>query len=153
MRLALVLTLATSLAACATVRDSRVNPFNWFGGAESQPTTVSAVELVADGRVPVDQVTRMELKQMPGGAILSVAGLPPTQGWWNAELIALDPDEVPVDGVLTYRFVVDKPNRLTRQSTPQSRELTAGRFLSDQTLAGVSRVVVVAARNSMTSSR
>ncbi|GGH51310.1 hypothetical protein GVY41_07405 [Frigidibacter albus] len=153
MRLVLVLTLATSLAACGTIRDSRINPFNWFGGAQSQPTTISQVELVADGRVPVDQLTRMELKQMPGGAILSVAGLPPTQGWWNAELIALDPDEVPVDGVLTYRFVVDKPNQLTRQSTPQSRELTAGRFLSDQTLAGVNRVVVVAARNSMTSSR
>ena len=153
MRLVLVLTLATSLAACGTIRDSRINPFNWFGGAESQPTTVSAVELVADGRVPVDQLTRMELKQVPGGAILSAAGLPPTQGWWNADLIAMDPDEVPVDGVLTYRFVVDKPNRLTPQSTPQSRELTAGRFLSDQTMAGVSRVVVVAARNSMTSSR
>lgn len=153
MRLALALMLATSLTACATVRDSRINPFNWFGGAQSQPTTVSAVELVADGRVPVDQLTRMELKRMPGGAILTATGLPPTQGWWDAELIPQDPDEVAVDGVLTYRFVVNKPDRLTRQSTPQSRELTAGRFLSDQTLAGVRRVVVVAARNSMTSSR
>lgn len=153
MRLALALMLATSLAACGTVRDSRINPFNWFGGAQSQPTTVAQVELVADGRVPVDQLTRMELKRMPGGAILSATGLPPTQGWWDAELIPQDPGEAPVNGVLTYRFVVNKPNRLTRQSTVQSRELTAGRFLSDQTLAGVSRVVVVATQNSMTSSR
>ncbi|AMY68597.1 hypothetical protein [Frigidibacter mobilis] len=153
MRLALALMLATSLAACATVRESRVNPFNWFGRAESQPTTAPPAQEVSDGRVQVDQVTRMELKQMPGGAILSVAGLPPTQGWWNAELIALDPDEAPVDGVLTYRFVVAKPKRLTPASTPQSRELTAAHFLSDQTLAGVRRVVVVAAQNSMSSSR
>ncbi|MBC7138964.1 MAG: hypothetical protein H5U17_09480 [Defluviimonas sp.] len=153
MRLALVLMLAASLGACATVRDSRVNPFNWFGGAQSQPTTTAPVEQVADGRALVDQITRMELKRRPGGAILTVAGLPPTQGWWDAELVPQDQDEIPADGVLTYRFVVAKPDRPTRQSTPQSRELTAGRFLSDQTLAGVRRVVVVGARNSMTSSR
>jgi len=153
MRLALALMLATSLAACGTIRESRINPFNWFGKAESQPTTLPAAQEISDGRVPVAQLTRMDLKQMPGGAILSVAGLPPTQGWWNAELIALDPDEAAVDGVLTYRLVVAKPRSLTPVSTPQSRELTAAHFLSDQTLAGVRRVVVVAAQNSMSSSR
>ncbi len=143
------------LAGCGNIRDSRLNPLNWFGRSQSGPATLEpkdGYQATGDYRILVGEVTQMTLDKVPGGAILTAAGLPPTQGWWDAELRPVG-DGAPVDGVLTFEFVVSEPREQTRVSTPQSREVTAGIFISDQKLAEVKTVVVQGERNSRTSRR
>ncbi|MCV2873292.1 hypothetical protein OEZ71_13410 [Defluviimonas sp. WL0050] len=149
-----LLILALTLGACGKVRESRLNPFNWFGRSE---TVVVATEGVVPGRpddprVLVADVTDMEVARQPGGAIIRASGLPPTQGWWDTALVP-ENDGVPVDGVLTYRFVLAEPLGTKPVSTRQSRELTAATYISDIKLAGVSQIVVVGAQNSRASRR
>lgn len=149
----LIVTLV--LAGCGRVRESRLNPFNWFG------RSVETTQAVSEGAVPgrpddrrilVAQVTDMEVARQPGGAIIRASGLPPTQGWWNTDLVA-ENGGAPVDGVLTYRFVIAEPLKPNRVSTPQSRELTAATYVSDIKLDGVSQIVVLGAENSRSSRR
>lgn len=152
--LIMTLAVALSLAGCARVRDSKLNPFNWFGGSEEGPAQVveTASGRPNDPRVLVAEVVTLEVAQIPEGAIVRANGLPPTQGWWEAELVA-ENDGKPVDGVLTYRFVVAHPVGVKPASTPQSREVTAATSLSNIALAGVRRIVVVGASNSRSSTR
>lgn len=149
-----VLILALALGACARVRDSRLNPFNWF--QRSEVVVASAESVVPgrpnDGRLLVAQITDMEVARHPGGAIVRATGLPPTQGWWKADLVA-ENNGVPVDGVLTYRFVIAQPLGPKPVSTPRSREVTAATHLSDIRLANVTQIVVVGAQNSRVSRR
>lgn len=151
-----LLILALVLAGCGRIRESRLNPFNWFGRSTPTVVTTAAEPVVpgrpADPRLLVAEVTEMEVARQPGGAIVRATGLPPTQGWWNAALVA-ENGGVPVDGVLTYRFVVDQPRGATRVSTPQSREVTAAAWLSDIRLADVRQIVVLGAQNSRSSRR
>lgn len=150
-----LLILALVLTGCGRIRDSRINPFNWFG--RSEPVAVATAEPAVPGRpgdprVLVAEVTDMEVARQPGGAIVRATGLPPTQGWWDAALVA-ENGGLPVDGVLTFRFVVDQPHGATRVSTPQSRAVTAAAWLSDVKLANISQIVVLGAQNSRASRR
>ncbi|MDH5454344.1 MAG: hypothetical protein OEY05_11385 [Paracoccaceae bacterium] len=140
---------ALTLTSCGRIRESRIlNPFNWFGRSqESQTVVAEDPNRIADGRQLVAQVTELEIARQPGGAIIRASGLPPTQGWWNTELVA-DNDGEPVDGVLTYRFVIAEPIGPKRVSTPQSRELTAAKYLSDIKLAEIRQIVVLGVQNS-----
>ncbi|WP_347313509.1 hypothetical protein [Defluviimonas sp. SAOS-178_SWC] len=149
----LIVTLV--LAGCGRMRESRLNPFNWFGRSVENTQTVAEGVVPGrpdDTRILVAQVTDMEVARQPGGAIVRATGLPPTQGWWDTELVA-ENRGVPVDGVLTYRFVIAEPLKSTRVSTPQSRELTAATYISDIKLADVRQIVVLGAENSRSSRR
>ena len=42
--LPVVLIAAIGLSGCGYVRDSRLNPFNWFGQSSSRPATPQEVE-------------------------------------------------------------------------------------------------------------
>lgn len=156
MRLPITLMLITALtvAGCGRIRESRLNPFNWFG--RSAPAPVEAAAVIAadpgDGRTLVAEVTAMEVTAQPGGAIIRATGLPPTQGWWQADLVALNGGE-PVEGVLSYRFVIVAPPGETRISTPQSREITAAVFVSAKVLADVRTITVQGAAGSRSSRR
>lgn len=149
--IAALLVAAVALTGCGRIRDSKLNPFNWFGGSKEE--TVQVVDGVpVDPRPLVQEVTRLEVARQPGGAIVTAAGVPPTQGWWDAELVP-EADGAVKDGVLTYRFVVKAPLELRRTSTPQSREVTAAVYLSDIRLQDVTQIVVLGASNSRSSSR
>lgn len=146
MRKPLIVALAAVLAlgACAAARESRLNPANWFGrSAPEAPTLAPAggyAPRVVDNRPPVEQVTFAALERIPGGAILRATGLPPTQGWWDAELVA-ETEGVPA-GTLAFRFVVAGPRTPQPVSTPQSREVTVATYLSDIALREVRQIVV-----------
>ncbi|MCA0272541.1 MAG: hypothetical protein LCH69_10810 [Proteobacteria bacterium] len=149
--IAALLVAALAVTACGRIRDSKINPFNWFGGSEEE--VVQVVDGVPqDPRPVVQEVTGLEVARQPGGAIVTATGVPPTQGWWDAALVP-DGDGSVKDGVLTYRFVVEAPLELRRTSTPQSREVTAAVYLSDIRLQGVSKIVVLGASNSRSTSR
>lgn len=154
--LAAAMVLAVLVGGCGFEK-SRLNPLNWFG--QSKKTTVQKVDPVTgvplptpDPRGMVAEVTSMRVEQVPGGAIIHATGLPPTQGWWNAALIAQN-DGKPVKGVLTFRFVIVPPPGTTPVSTPQSREVTVATHLTDFQLAGVRAITVTGSRNARTARR
>ena len=142
------------LTGCGRMRESRLNPLNWFGRARRQRTaTVLKPNEAADGRQLIREVTELQIEKAQGGAIIRAAGLPPTQGWWKAELVSETRGRPDEDGVLTYRFLVFQPPAPTRTSTPQSRMLTAAVFLSDIRLETVASIVVQGETNSLSSDR
>jgi hypothetical protein len=136
------------LSACGGFSGSRFNPFNWFDrpAQETESLIPSDGYGMVDNRAPVVQVTEMALERRPGGAVLRASGLPPTQGWWDAELRA-ENDGEPVDGVLLFTFVVAEPRQAMPQGSPMSREVTAAVFLSDIRLNAAREVRVQGAQN------
>lgn len=148
--LILALALATGLAGCARVAESRLNPFNWFGGSETVRTAASAA-LETDPRPRIAQVTSLVIEPTPTGAIVRATGLPPTQGWFGAALVP-ETDE-PVNGEMIYVFRAVPPRDRQPVSTVQSRELTVARALSQQQLAATRVVRVVGAANALVARR
>ncbi|WP_095589280.1 hypothetical protein [Actibacterium ureilyticum] len=147
---ALICTLM--VAGCARVRDSRINPFNWFGQSEQSVNVAVVQQQPADPRPLVLQITDLRIDRAPGGAIVHAVGLPPRQGYWQAELVrARNVQAEP--GVLVYDFRAWQPVTPTGTGTPFSRELTAARFLSDQDLAQVTTIVVRGQENQRLSRR
>jgi hypothetical protein len=130
------------LSAC----NSRLNPVNWFGTSEP----VAAVELApapgADPRDLVAEVLEVTIEPMQGGAILTATGRTATQGWWSADLV-LREGEGTDPAAPVYDFRVLPPVVPTAVSTPQSREITVGLFLTDDALDGVRSITVQGAGN------
>ncbi|MBN2905980.1 MAG: hypothetical protein JXJ18_04660 [Rhodobacteraceae bacterium] len=148
-----MLTAALLLGACSTVRESRINPFNWFGGSTEERVALAPDEAqVVDARPLVEQVTEMAVEKLPGGAIVRATGLPPRQGFWMAELVA-ETDGPTEDGTLAFTFRVAPPTGTTRSGTEPSREVTAGLFLTTQDLAQVRTILVRGARNQRSARR
>ncbi|RWR07870.1 hypothetical protein D2T29_17810 [Sinirhodobacter populi] len=140
---------SVALAGCGWM-----NPMNWFGPSERVQTLEPKGGYAAalqDDRPLVPQVTDLRIDRTLTGAIVSATGLPPTQGWWNAALVA-ENDGLPVDGVITYRFVAAPPPAVSpdahRALSPESRELTAAASINATRLAQTRRVVVIGAENS-----
>ncbi|ETD84851.1 hypothetical protein [Rhodobacter capsulatus] len=154
---ALSLAVALALSGCG-IGKTKLNPWNWF--THEEVMTLAPKEgypdVKEDPRELIAQVTALEVKQTQGGAIVAATGLTPTQGWWGAKLLA-ENDGKPVEGVMTYRFVVAWPDpgspAANRVSTPQSREVTAAAFINNVLLAEVTKVVVIGAETQRSISR
>ncbi len=145
--IATLLLSALLVTGCA----SKFNPFNWFKRSTNETVQVAPGQ-VLDTRGLVDQVTSLQIEQTNGGAIIHAVGLPPSQGYWDAELVA-ENDEKPVKGVLTYRFRIEKPYEFKRASTPTSREVVVGHFVSNIKLQGVTSIRVLGTKNARSSRR
>ena len=152
-RPSLLLALAL-LTACGGTSSARLNPFNWFKSSDNRVALEPAGGFASrtETRQLVDQVTALSVSPVVGGALVEARGLPPVQGYWNADLVSAT-DFTPENGVLTLDFRLRPPRGATRVSTPQSREVTVGLFISTQKLAGVTEIRVVGARNQRSSRR
>ena len=150
MKTTLVATLCATLAlgACSSIGSSRLNPFNWFGGSE-EVVVAAPLEKPADPRLLVAQVIEMQIERMPGGVIVRATGLPPTQGFWDGELVARPVE----DGHIIFDFRVLPPLEQSSVSTPQSREVTVGAYLSNIKLENIRQITVQGASNARTSRR
>ncbi|HBQ37351.1 MAG TPA: hypothetical protein DD729_11070 [Rhodobacteraceae bacterium] len=140
---AMILLSAVLLAGCA----SKFNPLNWFGGSREE--TLKEVEIptkAADLRKLVAQVTSLKIEKNAGGAIIHAVGLPPTQGYWDAALVP-EFDKLPINGVLTFTLRIQQPLGFEKMSTPHSREVNVGYFISNHTLEGVKTIRVLGAQN------
>ena len=141
MRVILIVALAGALAACGA-GGSRLNPLNWFGGAEPAPVVARSDAAPA---VPLAaQVIALDAAPTPGGAIVSAIALPPTQGFWDAELVRLPSDD---PSVYLMEFRLRPPLETRRAGTQPSREVLGGTFLTRQELAGIASISVQGASN------
>lgn len=155
MHKSLLAALAVTLAigACGTVRESRLNPMNWFGRTNTETLAPAGGWVTeVDRRALVPTVTGLEVIQTTGGAVVHAAGVTATQGWWDVELRPVNNGR-PVDGTLIYEFVVAAPRGQTAVSTEASRTVTAGVKVPQTRLAGVQRVEVRGAGNARSVSR
>jgi hypothetical protein len=139
-----------TLAGCGAIRDSRLNPLNWFGRSAPVEKVVVDTGPKEDPRPLVETVLDMKVEAFPGGAIVRATGLTPTQGWWEAELVELPVDE---NGVLVLEFRLLPPVTQTDVNTPRSRQVTVGTSFSDIKLASITRIVVQGKTNARASAR
>lgn len=151
---ALALLAASVLLTACGGSGGSFNPFNWFRRApqEEMLTAAPQSEVAPDFRELVEQVVDLKIEQSPGGAIVRATGLPPTQGYFDAELVARN-DALPVDGVLTFEFRVHAPFGFELVSNESSRQIIVGHFLTEQALSGVNSIRVIAKTNALTSRR
>ena len=141
-----ILALTVSAIALAGCGESRLNPFNWFKKTEEEVVVVQPSEFSAEDLV--EQVVDLQISKTATGAIIYATGLPPTQGYWGAELIAMN-DAQPVDGVITYRFEAIEPVGFERVVNQRSREVLAASNLSNADLEGVTAIRVISATNAL----
>lgn len=164
----LLLVATLTLTACGRVRDSAINPFNWFGKSERVETTTEEVNpliptkknsILASSNAPEDyrgtlvaDLTTLKIERVAGGAIVRVEGIAARQGAFDVRLQPENEDLEPVKGVLTYTLLALQPPG-HRQGPAQSREITAAAFLTDQQLRNVRTIRVVGANKSLQSRR
>lgn len=163
------------LTACGAVRESRVNPFNWFGQGRSEPVETQAAKQVKEENplipertgifekkrerdsiylgTPIARVTELVVERVPGGAIVRAKGVSAAQGVYGVQLTPENEDLIPQDGVLSFRFEGLKPTEPTAVGTEASRTIVAAIDLTNQELDGVRNIRIIAANNAMTSSR
>ena len=144
-----VLGLAVAVAGCAGVRQSKLNPFNWFRKSQPRETIVLPGEK-KDPRPLVDTVLSMTVEPIPGGAVVRARGVTPTQGWWDAELV---PQELDDKGILVYEFRLLPPTGRADVNTQQSREIDVAIYISDVKLQNVREIVVQGATNARSARR
>ncbi|MGY6549020.1 MAG: hypothetical protein ACXIU7_08440 [Roseinatronobacter sp.] len=146
------LVLVLGLGACGTVRESRLNPLNWFGRESVETLVPEGGWDRPDRRALIPVVTEMEVIPTTGGALLRAAGVTATQGWWDVELRPLNRGR-PVDGVVVYEFVVAEPRGATAVSTEASRLVTAGVKIPSTRLNDIRRIEVRGAQNARSITR
>jgi hypothetical protein len=141
--------LALGLAGCGGLRDSRLNPFNWFRKSEPRETIVLPGQ-EADPRGLVEAVLDLKVEPIPGGAIVRARGQAPTQGYWQAELV---PQPLTEGGTQVYEFRIFPPTARSDVNTPQSRQVDVAIYISDVKLENVREIVVQGATNARSSRR
>lgn len=142
---AMIMVLA--LGGCGAVRESRMNPMNWFGRSNVETLApAGGWTTTADRRALIPVVTDLEVLRTPEGAIIQAAGQTATQGWWDVELRPTN-DGRPVDGALVYEFVVAAPLSPAAVGSEASRHVTAAVKVSNRRLEGVRQVIVRGAQN------
>lgn len=149
LRPVLAASLIVALAGCGGLRDSKLNPFNWFKRSDTR-TMVEVPGDPAESRPLVETVLDLVVEPIPGGAIVRARGLPPTQGWWDAELVPVPQEDM---GVLVYEFRLMPPDRATDANVPRSREVDVAIYVSDIKLEFVNEIIVQGATNARSANR
>ncbi|HEY9022236.1 MAG: hypothetical protein QUV10_13265 [Paracoccaceae bacterium] len=157
------------LAGCGSVRESRFNPFNWFGRAQVEPVQTAEVNPLIpaggggiglfrgrDVELPagplVAQVSNLTVERIAGGALIRATSVSDTVGAFNVTLEPVN-DGLPVEGVLTYELRAYTAPAGTVPMPERARSHVAAVRVSDSDLAGVRSIRVVAARNAATVAR
>lgn len=160
-----------ALSACGGLRDSRANPANWFGKSKVErraaPVEAEAYNpLIPEQRDSIFQrkseeetyegtaiyaVQGVTVERSAGGAIIKATGVSLRQGAFDVRLWP-ENDGEPVDGVLTYSLrAVQRAD--TPQGPEQTRRVSAGQFVTTQTLDAVRTIRVIGQTNAATTRR
>jgi hypothetical protein len=170
-----VLISALTLTACGTIRDSAVNPVNWFGKGRSSPVAPKDPAVPVNPLIPtnekggifkkqrerdaiylgepIDQVTSLVIERVPGGAVIRATGVTAVQGVHSIQLTPTTKGITPIDGVLSFRLEGIRPERTQGVGSVHTRTVVAAIALTDQELSEVGTIEVQAARNTQASRR
>ena len=160
--LGILLVSSIALTSCGRVSESRFNPLNWFGRAEKVEVDAEEVNpLIPRKRdsifdrgpevypgTAVLTINDVKIERVSGGAIIRVLGTAQTQGAFEVRLTPENDEELPVDGVLTYRLEAIQPAGY-RQGPERSRAINIARFRTTQDLTGVRTIRIVGETNAM----
>ncbi|WP_296763569.1 hypothetical protein [Sediminimonas sp.] len=149
---------ALTLSACGTVRESRLNPFNWFGQSRSesvervQETNPLIPQRAArkqrrDAPVPgplIARVTDMTVDRVPGGAVIKAEGLAASAGAFDVVLVARDNADA---AKLSYEMRARLPARAPRGGPETGRRVVAAASVTDQKLQGIRTIEVIGQDN------
>lgn len=155
MKTGLALGLVLAVAACGTVRESRLNPLNWFGASQGVgPVDTDRNPLIPERRdsilfadeapepvaaPPVARVTALEVVARPGGAILRAEGIAPGPAPHEVTLV---PDPEAEAG--TLGFVLTARTGDGPPGAEAARRVVAALWLSTERLAGIRTIRVAA---------
>jgi hypothetical protein len=159
-----LLILATvALTGCAAINESRFNPLNWFGSSQPDPAAMDVANaevnpLIPRRRVsffinnqpeafagrPIAEITEVLVERRPGGAIIRATGQAKRVGPFDVRLIA--DEAASVDGTLVFDLKALQQAG-PRSTNPRARQVTVGRWITDQDLAGIRTVTVRGADN------
>lgn len=153
--LALVVTSMT-VSACGAVRDSRINPFNWFGKSRAAAMPAeNANPLIPQRRgsilgnretpyqgVRIGQITDVKVERVGDGAIIRVHGVAQRVDAYNLKLIAR---ETKTPSVVEFELLAEFP--AGSQTVAGTRPVVAARHLSTQDLEGVRIIRVLGGTN------
>ena len=137
------------LTSCGAARESRLNPFNWFGRSERVGTLTPVAE-ERDPRLLVADVVTLSIEPYSGGAIVKATGVMESQGWWQADLVEVEGDD-PSHLVLDFRVL--PPVTQTPVGNARAREVTAATTLTPRRLEDITRVTVQGERSARTTRR
>lgn len=146
-RLICLVVLAGMTAGCADVADSPVNPMTWFsrGNTEVAPAEIRPlvperrVVRTVDNRALVGQVTSLEVIPTSGGAIVQATGVASGPGTFSAQLVRRGLS----GGTLSYEI------RTFQGGGGGGSTVTVAEFLTNAELAGITRVEVSGASNTL----
>lgn len=168
--LSVLIVASLALSGCATMRESRVNPMNWFGGSAPTPMADPAAtgannplipaerasvfrrnegEPVYGGR-PVQVIDELLVERRPGGAIIRVTGIAERVGPFEVRIV--EDIAQTGNGTLAYTLkALQSPG--PRGTGEHARKVTAAIWLTDQELSGVSAIRVAGASNALVTRR
>lgn len=164
--LSVLLLSALVLTSCGGIRESRLNPFNWFGRSTSEPVAVDgevnpliprrrAVSIFRRAEDEtyrgslVGEVTELLVERRPGGAVIRATGVTDRQGPFELRLVKVDAESN--ESVLTYEFrALQVPGP---SGSELSRTYTAALWLTDQDLGTIREIRVKGLRNVRSSRR
>lgn len=142
-----LLCAALTLAGCGTIRESRINPMNWFGESrQSERPDLGRTSSVIDNRPMVPEVSTLVIERTSSGAIIRAEAVMPTAGWWDPELLTENFGR-PVDGVLTLRFVAAAPREPVPAPNVAARTITAVYAINQADLDTIAEIVVTGQGN------
>ena len=146
----LVLMLVTG---CASIKESRINPLNWFG--KSEPVTVlndgtAATVLPSlaprkgypnfvDTRPLAPVISDVNVVKSASGAIITATATLPTLGYFDAELVRVASADA---SVAAYEFRLRPPTSAAPTGTAAQRRTTAAKPLSNEDPAGIRTIPI-----------
>ncbi|WP_282096529.1 hypothetical protein [Epibacterium ulvae] len=162
--LAVLLTGTLIVAGCGSLRESRLNPGNWFGNSTETPVASTKPKEEINPLLPVQKrdegifakrpeedrstlintISALRVEPTSTGAIVSVEGLSNRQGAYDIELRPVK--DAPAD-VLEFELRADHPTTDAQASTSQNPPIRAALSLSTQDLNGIKLIRVVGAEN------
>jgi len=162
----ILLVSALLVTGCGRVRDSVINPVNWFGRSQSTanvPTDTEVNPLIPARRASifrqeqddsyrgtdVAEVTGLFVERRPGGAVIRAEGTALYQGPFDVRLVKLD--EESDESTLTYALRALQPRGA--QGPAQTRRVIAADWLTDNELLGIRTIRVKAQGNTRTARR
>ena len=169
VRIITALLVLATLAGCGRVRDSAINPFNWFGRSTEGRATSAALEevnpLIPRERASilreekneayqgtlVQSLSQLAIEKAPGGAVIRVVALAQSLGSYDIRLVEAEgPTET---GTLTFEMRAIQPATRAGQGTQEARRIDAAVFVSNQKLADIRTIRVTSAGNSRSARR